>query len=315
VESIEHLYESVVGVLYSWLVEPALFQLGWMGIAEDAFDGTAFLLGGLLQVPCLWFFIRPLELWRPVQTISDPQAVKTDRFYTLINQLGVLPLASFFLLWWLFRPLESALRLQGFISGNLESWLAFLPQQPVLTLLLYIVVTDFAEYWRHRWQHAFKWWWALHALHHAQRDMTLWSDSRNHVLDEIIAAFWMAAIALLIGVPPAQFPLVLFAGKFVEALSHANFKSDLGWLGKVIVSPQFHRVHHGITVGHTGLRFGANFSVLFSVWDPLFRTTASTQTEPYPTTGIDDQLLGRDYGQTWWQQQRLGLQRLLNQHA
>src|SRR5436189_290825 len=81
----------------------------------------------------------------------------------------------------------------------------------VLAFFLYVVAIDFGEYWRHRLQHRLSWWWALHSVHHDQRQMTLWTDNRNHVLDDIVAAVWSGTIALMIGVPPAEYPLVMIA--------------------------------------------------------------------------------------------------------
>ena len=56
--------------------------------------------------------------------------------------------------------------------------------------MLYAIILDFADYWRHCLSHQFRWWWALHSLHHAQRQMTFWSDDRNHLLDDLIAFVW-----------------------------------------------------------------------------------------------------------------------------
>ena len=111
-----------------------------------------------------------------------------------------------------------------------------------------------------------------------------------------------------IGVPPQQFPILLFLTKFVESLSHANLRWNLGWLRHLIVSPQFHRVHHGIGVGHEGAQQGVNFAVVFSFWDKLFGT--ADLRDAYPATGVRDQLDGRNYGLGFWETQWLGLQRL-----
>ena len=52
--------------------------------------------------------------------------------------------------------------------------------------LIYLVVFDFIGYWTHRGQHQLEWWWQLHSLHHSQRQMTMWSDNRSHLLDSIL---------------------------------------------------------------------------------------------------------------------------------
>jgi sterol desaturase/sphingolipid hydroxylase (fatty acid hydroxylase superfamily) len=83
--------------------------------------------------------------------------------------------------------------------------------------------------------------------------------------------------------------------------------------GRVLVSPQYHRLHHAIGLGHEGAvpgsLGGCNLAVLFPLWDLLFGTARLD--DRYGPTGIRDQLRGRDYGQGFWAQQRLGLARLL----
>jgi sterol desaturase/sphingolipid hydroxylase (fatty acid hydroxylase superfamily) len=303
------LFESAVTWLFVNAVQPLLFATDAMSWSERAYDATSFFLGGVLSVVAIALICLPLERLAPAQRVSDARNVRTDVAYTIINKLGLLPLLSFGLLLALFTPLDAWFRLQGFAPFSLEDFAPSLVAIPFASLLLYVVILDFAEYWRHRLQHRLHWWWQLHALHHAQRDMTFWSDDRNHILDEIIAAFWMAAIALLIGVPPAQFPLVVFATKFIESLSHANLRWNFGPLKYIVVSPQFHRVHHAIGWGHEGVKSGVNFAVVFSFWDKLF-ATADFRDE-YPATGIRDQLTGRNYGIGFWETQWLGFKRLL----
>jgi hypothetical protein len=96
---------------------------------------------------------------------------------------------------------------------QLEDLFPALEDAPLLSFLIYLILLDFAEYWRHRLSHTLRWWWALHAIHHSQRQMTLWTDSRNHLLDDLIGGFWFAVIALLIGVPPGHFIVLLIAVK------------------------------------------------------------------------------------------------------
>jgi len=308
IETLEHAFEALVGWTYTTLVDPLVYALGLMSWAERAFDATGFFVGGLLQVIATAAICLPLERLAPAQTIAERRNVRTDIIFTLINKLGIVPLFTFALLLLLLTPLDGWLRLHGIAPWSLEDALPALAGLPLLSLLLYVLILDFAEYWRHRFQHRLDWWWQLHALHHAQRDMTFWTDDRNHIVDEFIAALWMAVIALAIGVPPAQFPLLLFLTKFVESLSHANLRWNLGPLRYLIVSPQFHRVHHGIGVGHEGSQQGVNFSLVFAFWDKLFGTADFR--DAYPATGVRDQLDGRNYGMGFWETQWLGLQRL-----
>jgi sterol desaturase/sphingolipid hydroxylase (fatty acid hydroxylase superfamily) len=223
--------------------------------------------------------------------------------------VGVIPLIFFIVLQPLSDRIDEALRLQGFIPLNLDRVIPGFADRPVLTFVGYLVILDFAAYWQHRLQHRLEWWWALHALHHSQTRMSLWTDDRNHLLDDVIGSLWFSAIALLIGVPPAQFLFLALLTRFVQSLAHANISASFGAIGdRLLVSPRFHRVHHGVGVGHAGDRWGCNFAVLFPVWDILFGS-ARFDRAPGPT-GIDDQALGVNYGASFWEQQWLGLKRL-----
>jgi sterol desaturase/sphingolipid hydroxylase (fatty acid hydroxylase superfamily) len=112
------------------------------------------------------------------------------------------------------------------------------------------------------------------------------------LLDDLISAVWFGAIALLIGVPPMQFPLLVLLLRLLESLSHANTRIDFGpVLGKLLISPRFHRAHHGIRAA--GMR-SCNYGAVLPWWDMLFGTadfghayvqTGDPSAEPALVTG------------------------------
>jgi sterol desaturase/sphingolipid hydroxylase (fatty acid hydroxylase superfamily) len=301
------------GAAQTWLfehaVQPALYRLDLVELAETAYNSTEWFMYGVIELGILFAILRPLEARFPAEQWTDRRQVRTDVLYTLLNRLGVVPLAFFFMLTPVLDAAESALKLAGYRPFNLEELLPVLAREPLAAFLVYVVVLDLAEYWRHRLQHRFGWWWALHSLHHSQRQMSFWTDNRNHLLDDLIGALWLAAVALLIGVPPGQFLLIVIATRMLESLQHANLRLSFGALGeRLLVSPRFHRLHHAIGDGHEGRHHGCNFAVLFPVWDVLFGTADFS--DRYRPTGVRDQLAGRDYGGGFWAQQWLGIRRL-----
>ena len=208
-ETFNRILDSITGWIFEMIVQPAMYELGLMDWADDAIDWIQFGLFGIASIVVVYVVCRPLEAWRPVEPVTDRRAIRTDIFYTLLTRLGVLPLVAFVLLnslsaWWAGLVADS-----GFVPPTLETLIPGLREMPILAFCLYIVILDFGEYWRHRFQHRLGWWWALHSIHHAQRQMTFWTDDRNHILDEMLAALWFGAIALAIGVPPGQFPLLV----------------------------------------------------------------------------------------------------------
>jgi sterol desaturase/sphingolipid hydroxylase (fatty acid hydroxylase superfamily) len=179
------------------------------------------------------------------------------------------------------------LRFEGYIPPTLEQVIAPLRAWPFVTFLAYIVLIDFGEYWRHRLQHRLGWWWALHSLHHDQRQLTLWADDRNHLIDDVLAAVWSGTLALLVGVAPAEYPLVVIAFRLIESLAHTNVRLGFGRIGSVlVVGPQYHRLHHAIEHARAPFdrRMGCNFAVILPVWDVIFGTRR--RDNAFPPTGV-----------------------------
>lgn len=310
IELLTQAFVALQASLFESVVQPVLFALGLTTYAELGFDAVEFFLYGVIEIALVWLLLRPLESLRPVERWTDRRAVRVDVLYTLLNRLGLIPLLVFMLLAVPIGDLDGWLRLHDLIPGNLEDWLPELRERPWLSFAAYLLIIDLNEYWRHRLQHRFDFWWALHSVHHSQRQMSFWSDSRNHLLDDLIQGVWMAAVSLLIGVPPAQFVLILLVTRAVENLSHANLRLGFSALGeRLLVSPRFHRTHHAIGAGLKGRYRGCNFAVLFPLWDLLFGTARFD--DAYAATGIGDQLQGAEYGEGFWQQQTLGVKRLL----
>lgn len=302
-------FAELHGWVFEALVQPVLYQAGWMSWGELAFEGTELFLIGLIELALLYALFRPLELMAPVEKWPDRHEANRDFLYSLLAKLGLLPLFFFFLFTPAFDEINGQLRLMGIIPPNLEDLVPALNNMPVVSAICYLMIFDFTDYWRHRWQHRFKVWWALHAVHHSQRQMTFWTDDREHLLDQAISAVWRSLIGLAIGAPPVQFLTVTLVSGAIESLSHANVKMSFGWLGeRLVVSPRFHRLHHAMSVGHDGKHYGCNFAPVFSLWDVLFGT-ANFDPE-FHQTGIEDQLQGREYGKGFWAQQWLGLRRM-----
>lgn len=302
--------------LFENIVQPIIFQTGLGEFTEAAFEGTEWFLVGVIELLLIYIILRPLEAWRPVQVLQDPRARWNDFIYTALHRLGLFALIIFFALDPLLDHLLALLRLQGMRTFNLESlWPGM---GPLTSFFIYLLVLDFFDYCYHRAEHHFNWWWALHSLHHSQRDMNLWSDNRNHLLDDLLRDVVMGLIAILLGVAPGQYVLLVSLSRALQSLQHANVRIGFGAIGeRLLVSPRYHRTHHSIGLGHeshgAGSLGGCNFAVLFPVWDIIFGS-ANFQKE-FVATGVRDQLAqdgraGVDYGRGFWAQQWLGLLRL-----
>jgi sterol desaturase/sphingolipid hydroxylase (fatty acid hydroxylase superfamily) len=283
-------FDLAAGWLQEHVVIPLLYALDLMQWEDVGYGWALIAVYGVAQVALTYAVCVPLERWRPVERWPDQRAVLVDVIYTLISRVGVLPLVTFVLFYSLQVWTTGWLADRGYVAPTLERMVPPLLGHPVLTFLLYVPILDCADYWRHRLSHRFRWWWALHALHHAQRQMTFWSDDRNHLLDDVIAAVWFLMIGLLIGIPPLQFPLLVLILRFLESLSHANARVSFGWLGeRLLISPRFHRAHHGLLAA--GQR-SCNYGAILPWWDMLFGTADFGRA--YARTGVPAGAAGTD---------------------
>jgi sterol desaturase/sphingolipid hydroxylase (fatty acid hydroxylase superfamily) len=319
IQTISDLFASAQGWLFETIVQPLVFYVGLGEFVEEAFTGTEWFLVGVCELVLLFIVLRPLESMIPVHAITDKRARWNDFIYTLLQRLGVIPLLAFFILDPALSYVSEMLHLEGWGTFNLDGIWPGVTDLALVSFLLYLVVLDLCEYAYHWAQHNVRWMWALHSLHHSQENMNLWSDDRNHVLDDLVHGVFIGLVAVLIGVEPSQYILLVSLSRILQSLQHANVRIHFGRIGDLLlVSPRFHRLHHAIGIGHESRGRnslgGHNFAVLFPIWDVIFRTVHFGK--GFTMTGVRDQLpppagKGRDYGRGFWAQQWLGLKRLV----
>lgn len=321
---IEDLFSRAQQALFESAIQPIMFSFGLGHLLEDGYTATGWLLVGLIQIAVLLAIIGPLQRLRPVEPMVDAATIRTDVLYTLLHRLGLFRVALFFSVEPLFDTLFGTLRVAGFGTWHLDQVWAGVTDHPWISFVIYLVIFDFVDYWIHRGQHAFNWWWSLHSLHHSQRQMTMWSDNRNHLLDDLLRDSLLVVLGQLIGVGPGQFVAIVAIAQLSESLQHANIRLHFGRIGERLwISPRFHRLHHSIGIGHernaagelvrrgrSPALGGHNFGVLLPWWDVLFGS-ANFELRWDPT-GVRDQVEGgRDYGRGFWSQQWLGVLRLV----
>jgi len=311
-DALINLFADAQQALFEGVLQPLMFAMGLGNLLADGYRATGWLLVGLIEITLMLTVLRALERWRPVEVVTDRAAVRTDIVYTLVHRLGLFRVAMFFSIDPLWDGLVGQLHLQGLPTFELDRLWPGVTDQAVVSFALYLLLFDFVDYVYHRVQHNLGWWWQLHAVHHSQQQMTLWTDNRNHLLDSVLRDSVFVLLALAVGVPPGQFVAIVAVTQLVESLSHANVRLGFGPFSALLVSPRYHRLHHAVGVGHEtagqGTLGGHNFAVLFPVWDVLFGTARFD--EATGPTGIRDQLEGRDYGRGFWAQQWRALQRL-----
>jgi sterol desaturase/sphingolipid hydroxylase (fatty acid hydroxylase superfamily) len=215
---------------------------------------------GAMVAPALIVFVVVLfvteQRWPAVRRPVLARAHIVDASYLALFALFVVP------------PL---MLVQTGFAYEVEQHLPFLvlghlPLVPrVVAVIATLLGIDGMNWCAHVANHRFLTLWRLHALHHSQEDMSIFTTFRTHPL---VHATYLGAVlpALLLGASGTVPTAALIAYSCLVTLPHANLRWRLGPLGRVIVSPAYHRIHHARDLGDRGT---VNFGFVLVVWDRL----------------------------------------------
>ncbi len=290
------VWPGAVDWLNTTVVTPFLHAVRLDGRAGDPHEISAAILIAIVQVAIIALVFRPLESLAPAERWVDRRLTRIDRTYTLIMLLGLNPLFAYLVL----TPLVNILSGGTPVVANavdtasgLAAWVPWFQHHPLLLFLAYYLVYDLAYYWMHRAQHAIPWWWALHSMHHSQRQMSCWSNDRGSYVDGFLQSIALASVAIVIGIEPDQFALLLLVAELVQNFSHTNVRFGFGRvLERMFVDPKFRRLHHMVVDPDRPHLHNCNFGQVLSVWDVLFGT--ALYGEPPRPTGVGDPMVDID---------------------
>jgi sterol desaturase/sphingolipid hydroxylase (fatty acid hydroxylase superfamily) len=173
---------------------------------------------------------------------------------------------------WLFRDLATVAT-----PPSLASVAHTLQQMPsILRILMALVIVDFLIYWIHRAQHSYETLWRTHAWHHSIEQMYWFSGFRTSFFHSFLYNIPQVVIPVtLFRLSPAEAGIGYSLGLFIQFIEHTNWKMNFGPLRRVLVTPDYHRIHHAAT-----LHRGKNLATTFRIWDQLFGTYVDPATVP-----------------------------------
>lgn len=139
---------------------------------------------------------------------------------------------------------------------------------PELVLLaVAIALIELAAYWRHRLEHQ-PGLWRFHATHHADETLHWLSVLRKHPVSKFLEMLVDALPVLLLGLPAWSIVAAQLVRSWWGYFIHADLRWTLGPLGRVLISPAAHRLHH---IRDEAL-MGSNYGNMLTLWDKLFGT-------------------------------------------
>ncbi|MGB0133459.1 sterol desaturase family protein [Dokdonella sp.] len=136
-------------------------------------------------------------------------------------------------------------------------------------LVIGVVILDLAIYWQHRWMHRLPWLWRLHRVHHSDTQFDATLGLRFHPLEIILSLLYKCLVIGLLGAAPLTVLVYEILLAVFSLFSHADMAIPDRWdrrLRRLVITPDWHRVHHSVHRVETDSNYG-NF---LSLWDRLF---------------------------------------------
>jgi sterol desaturase/sphingolipid hydroxylase (fatty acid hydroxylase superfamily) len=206
---------------------------------------------GILGIILIVERVRPAQR-RPLFSRGSRQ----DVLYTILNVSVVVPLMT-------------ALTLSFVeITKKAFPWIVLphmglVPRAAVIAVVF--VFMDWCNWFVHLANHRVRMLWRFHELHHSQEDLNALTVFRTHPFLHVsyLVALVPGVVLLANGAVTTS---VLIAYAAFVAFAHSNTNLGFGPLGRILVSPNYHRIHHR--------RDGAqdvNLAFAFTIWDQLAR--------------------------------------------
>ena len=179
---------------------------------------------------------------------------RQDALFTVLHVIVVLPLVA-------------ALTLSfSELARTVAPWVVLprigaVPRWAFIALI--VVAMDACNWAVHLANHRVRMLWRFHELHHSQEDMNVLTVFRTHPL--IHVSYVLAVIPALVLLANGAMPtwlLVIYGG--AVAFAHSNTDLSFGPLGRVFVSPNYHRIHHRLNGPQD-----VNLGFTLTIWDQL----------------------------------------------
>jgi sterol desaturase/sphingolipid hydroxylase (fatty acid hydroxylase superfamily) len=140
-------------------------------------------------------------------------------------------------------------------------------------ILLGLTLADFCLYWVHRYMHR-PTLWPTHKFHHSIDELWWLAGSRTSLTHLFLFAVPQVFLAYYIfALSPREAGIAFAVGVVVNVWIHANLWVSLGSLEWLLITPNYHRVHHGAK----GLS-SRNLGFILTVWDRMFGTYINPET-------------------------------------
>jgi sterol desaturase/sphingolipid hydroxylase (fatty acid hydroxylase superfamily) len=245
----------VIAGVAAWLTWLGIDAIGTGDVVRSMDSGRAELVGPIVILFVAATFLAERR-WPAEARPALARGHVHDALYLVLYAVAVVPLI--------------VLTQAGFMTALTHvAPNAHLPKITAVPDWVFVIVAliamDFCNWFAHWANHRFLGLWRLHAVHHAQEEMSVLTSFRAHPLVHV--SFLISALPVLVLADNGAVPVIVIITYIcLAALPHANVRWGFGPLGRVFVSPAFHRLHHSVDG-----RIDVNLGTILTVWDVMTR--------------------------------------------
>jgi sterol desaturase/sphingolipid hydroxylase (fatty acid hydroxylase superfamily) len=258
-------------------VAAVLVVIGWSshwggGSFAAAMTSLRVVVVGPVTLAFLGVFLV-VERLRPAQRRPlFARGYRQDLMYTILNATLVGPLV-------VAMSLSFAEVARKGLPWIVVPHVQFVPRWAIIALIF--VAMDGCNWLAHLGNHRIRVLWRFHELHHSQEDMSVLTVFRTHPL--IHVSYLIALIPGIVLIANGAVPTALVvAYAAVVAFEHSNTNLGFGPLGRIFVSPNYHRIHHRLDG-----RQDVNLGFALTIWDQLsHRAVFPTEATIRADTGL-----------------------------
>lgn len=130
---------------------------------------------------------------------------------------------------------------------------------PVVAIVVMVVLVEFAHYWIHRVFHRVDYLWRLHAVHHTDTTFDVTTSHRHHTVEVLINTTILLPVFLFFGAPTLVLVFYQLVRVLLALFNHSNIYLPATAdqvLRKIIITPDFHRLHHSPAPQFTNSNYG-----------------------------------------------------------
>lgn len=141
-----------------------------------------------------------------------------------------------------------------------SDWLGFVNGHFISAFVVLFLAMELCAYVMHWAMHHYQILWRVHAVHHVDAEVDATTTHRHHPLEVLLGTLLMSPVFFLLQSPPEVYVLYALLRLGITTFSHSNFKIPEGLdnlLRWVIVTPDFHRLHHCSDRRYTDSNYGS----------------------------------------------------------